>query len=149
MQRNTKIILSVIVGVFLLTMLTIGGVVWYVARNADGWLERGETLIAEGREAGQSLDSVGCVDRAIADYRKDRGTFSALGRRFWLNGCLETAERNTAICPTINGEGTIDQVREIMGASSAFCEKHGLGADQNCQQFAEEVMDFCFKPGQG
>jgi hypothetical protein len=28
MQRNTKIILSVIVGVFLLIMLAIGGVVW-------------------------------------------------------------------------------------------------------------------------
>lgn len=41
MQRSTKIILSVIVGVFLLMMLTIGGVVWYVARNADGWVERG------------------------------------------------------------------------------------------------------------
>lgn len=103
--------------------------------------------MAEGREAGQSLDSVGCVDRAIADYRKDRGTISALGRRFWLNGCLETAERNTAICPTIEAEGAVGQVREIMGASSAFCGKHGLSADRNCQQFAEEVMDFCFKPG--
>lgn len=148
MQRNTKIILSVIIGVFLLIMLAIGGVAWYVARNAEGWMERGEQLRAEGRDAGQSLDSVGCVERAVADYRKDRGTFSALGRRFWLNGCLETAELNTAICPTINGEGTIDQVREIMGASSAFCEKHGLGADQSCQQLAEEVIDFCFKPGQ-
>lgn len=149
MQRNTKIILAVIVGVFLLMMLTLGGVVWYVARNAEGWVDRGEKLMAEGREAGESMDSVGCVDRAVADYRKDRGTFSALGRRFWLNGCLDTAERNIAICPTIEAEGTIDQVREIMGASTAFCEKHGLRADQNCQQLAEEVMDFCFKPGQG
>lgn len=148
MQRNTKIILSVIVGVFLLTMLTIGGAVWYVARNADGWVERGETLMAEGHEAGQSLDSVGCVDRAVADYRKERGMFTAMGRSFWLNGCLATAQRNMAICPKIEAEGAFDQAREIMRAQSAFCEKHGLGRDENCELLAEQVFDFRFNSPQ-
>ena len=147
MQRNTKIILSVIVAVFLLMMLAIGGVAWYVARNADGWLERGEALMMEGHEAGKSMDSAGCVDRAVADYRKERGMFTAMGRSFWLNGCLATAQRNMAICPKIEAEGAFDQVREVMRAQSAFCEKHGLGRDENCELLAEQVFDFCFKPG--
>lgn len=148
MQRNTRIILSVIVGVFLLIMLGIGGVVWYVTQNADGWLERGEALMTEGHEAGQSLDSAGCVDRAIADYRKERGTFTAMGRSFWLNGCLATAKRNMAICPKIEAKGAFDQVRDIMRAQSAFCEKHGLGRDENCDLLAEEVFNFCFNSPQ-
>lgn len=147
MQRNTRIILSVIIGVFLLIMLATGGAVWYVAQNAEGWLEHGKEREAEGRAAGESMDSRGCVDRAVADYRKDRGPISALSRRLWLKGCLETAEEDYSFCPKITAEGTFDQVREVLAAQSAFCETRGLGSDQNCQQLVEEVHDFCFKTG--
>jgi hypothetical protein len=144
MQRNTKIILSVIIGVFLLIMLAIGGVVWYVAQNAGGWLERGKEREAEGRAAGESLDSRGCVDRAVADYRKDRGPISSLSHRLWLKGCLQTAEADHSFCPEITADGAFDQVREILAAQTAFCESRGLGRDQNCQQLAEEAHEFCF-----
>lgn len=147
MQRNTKIILSVIVGVFLLIMLGIGGVVWYVAQNAEGWLERGKEREAEGRTAGESMNSRGCVDRAFADYGKERGPISVLSHRLWLKGCLETAEEDDSFCPRITSEGAFDQVRELLAAQSALCESRGLGRDQNCQQLVEEVHEFCFKTG--
>lgn len=147
MQRNTKIILSVIVGVFLLIMLGIGGVVWYVAQNAEGWLERGKEREAEGRTAGESMNSRGCVDRAVADYRKDRGPISVLSHRLWLKGCLQTAEEDYSFCPKITAEGTFDQVREVLAAQTAFCETRGLGNDQNCQQLAEQAQEFCFNAG--
>jgi hypothetical protein len=144
MQRNTKIILSVIIGVFLLIMLAIGGVVWYVAQNAEGWLERGKERETEGRTAGESMNSRGCVDRAVADYRKDRGPISSLSHRLWLKGCLQTAEADHSFCPEITADGAFDQVREILAAQTAFCESRGLGNDQNCQQLAEEAHAFCF-----
>jgi hypothetical protein len=144
MQRNTKIILSVIIGVFLLIMLAIGSVVWYVARNAEGWLERGKEREAEGRTAGESMNSRGCVDRAVADYSKDRGPISSLSHRLWLKGCLQTAEADHSFCPEITADGAFDQVREILAAQAAFCESRGLGRDQNCQQLAEEAHEFCF-----
>lgn len=147
MQRNTKIILSVIVGVFLLMMLAIGGVVWYVTQNAEGWLERGKEREAEGRTTGATMNSRGCVDRAFADYRKDRGPISVLSHRLWLKGCLKTAEEDYSFCPKITAEGTFDQVRELLAAQTAFCESRGLGRDQNCQQLVEEVNEFCFKTG--
>jgi hypothetical protein len=144
MQRNTKIILSVIIGVFLLIMLAIGGVAWYVAQNAEGWLERGKEREAEGRTAGESMNSRGCVDRAVADYRKDRGPISVLSHRLWLKGCLQTAEADHSFCPEITADGAFGQVREILAAQTAFCESRGLGNDQNCQQLAEEAHAFCF-----
>ena len=148
MQRNTKIILSVIGGVFLLMMLAIGRVVWYVAQNAEGWVERGKEREVEGRTAGESMNSRGCVDRAVADYRKDRGPISVISHRLWLKGCLQTAEHDYSFCPKITSEGAFDQVRELLASQTAFCESRGLGYDQNCQQLAEQAHEFCFNAAQ-
>jgi hypothetical protein len=144
MQRSTKIILGFIVGAVLLGMVALGIGAWYVARNAEGWMERGKERETEGRTAGASLDSRGCVEQAAAGYRKERGPISAVSHRLWLKGCLQTAEPDRSICPTIQSEGTFDQVRELMGAQKAFCNEHNLGSDQNCQHLADEVIEFCF-----
>jgi hypothetical protein len=144
MQRSTKIILGFIGGAVLLGMMAVGIGAWYVARNAEGWVARGEAREAEGRTAGASLDSRGCVTQAAAGYRKERGPISAISHRLWLKGCLKTAAPDTSICPTIRSEGAFDQVREFLAAQKAFCNEHGLGSDQNCQHLADEVIEFCF-----
>jgi hypothetical protein len=144
MQRSTKIILGALGGVVLLGILAIGGAAWYVSRNAEGWLEQGKAREDAGREAGAALDSRGCVEQAVAGYRKERGPISAISHRLWLKGCLETAEPDVSICPVIRSEGTFDQVREVLAAQTAFCREHDLGADQNCQHLADEVFEFCF-----
>jgi hypothetical protein len=144
MQRSTKIILGIVGGVFLLGILALGIGAWYVARNAESWVAKGEQREAEGRAAGASLDSGACVQQAAAAYRKERGPISALSQRLWLKGCLHTAEPDRSFCPTIRSEGTFDQVREVLAAQKAFCNEHGLGNDQNCQHLVDEVIEFCF-----
>ena len=160
MQRNTKILLLVLGLSFVLGMAVIAIVALYVVRNADGWLDRGRQRMEDGRSAGAELDSRGCVDRAIGEYRKRRGPITAISQRIWLTGCLETAEPNDAICPKIEAESTLGAVGELLAARSAFCAGHGLAGDQGCQQLAEGIESFCFdvetpesdllgKPGEG
>ncbi len=144
MQRSTKIILGFIGGVVLLAVVAIGVGAWYVARNAEGWLEQGQQREEAGRTAGASLDSRGCVTEAVEGYRKKRGPISAVSQRIWLKGCLQTAEPDVSICPVIRSEGAIDQVRELLAAQQAFCREHGLAGDQNCQHLVDEVIEFCF-----
>jgi len=144
MKRNTKILIIVLSVIVLLGLVTIALIGWYVARNADGWIDRGRARVEEGRKAGASLDSVGCVDRAIGEYRGKVNPISAISQRIWLTGCLQTAEQNVEVCPKIEAESTLGAVAELLAARNAFCAKHGLAADQGCQQLAEAVEQFCF-----
>jgi hypothetical protein len=144
MQRNTKILLLVL---GLIVFLGVGAILvaaLFIVRNADGWVDRGRERMIAGREAGATLDSQGCVDRSIAEYRKSRGPISAISQRIWLTGCLETAEPNGAICPDIDAESTLGAVGQLLAARNAFCVRHGLGGDQGCQQLAEGIESFCF-----
>jgi hypothetical protein len=144
MQRNTKILLLVLGAIVFLGVGAILVAAVFVVRNADGWVDRGRQRMEAGREAGAALDSQGCVDRALGEYRKDRGPLSAIGQRIWLTGCLETATPNDAICPTIDAESTLGAVGQLLAARNAFCVRHGLGGDQGCQQLAEGIESFCF-----
>jgi hypothetical protein len=144
MQRNTKILLLALGAIVFLGVGAILVAAVFVVRNADGWVDRGRQRMEAGREAGAALDSQGCVDRALGEYRKDRGPFSAIGQRIWLTGCLETATPNDAICPTIDAESTLGAVGQLLAARNAFCVRHGLAGDQGCQQLAEGIESFCF-----
>ncbi|TXI79924.1 MAG: hypothetical protein E6Q44_08450 [Flavobacteriales bacterium] len=144
MQRSTRIVLVVLGVIVVLGLAAIGAVTWFIARNADGWVDRGRKQMEEGRAAGAMLDSRGCVDRAIADYREDTGPISAIAQRVWLTGCLETATPERAVCPTLKADTTLEGVGELLAARAAFCARHGLPGDQGCQQLAEAVEAFCF-----
>lgn len=144
MQRSTKILLIVLGLIVVLGVAAIVIAALFVVRNADGWADRGRQRMEAGREAGATLDSQGCVDRAIAEYRNDRGPISAISQRIWLTGCLETATPNDAICPTIDAESTLGAVGQLLAARNAFCVRHGLAGDQGCQQLAEGIESFCF-----
>jgi hypothetical protein len=144
MQRSTKILLLVLGLIVVLGLAAIAIVAVFVVRNADDWADRGRQRMEAGREAGATLDSQGCVDRAVAEYRKSRGPISAISQRIWLTGCLETATPNDAICPKIEAESTLRAVGELLAARNAFCARHGLAADQGCQQLAEGIESFCF-----
>jgi hypothetical protein len=144
MKRSTKIILSVFAALAVLMAIGMGLAAWFVANNAERWAQSGRDKMDAGRAAGASLDSRGCVDRAMAEYRKDTGPIMALAQRFWLSGCLETAKPEYDICPTIKGESVAGRIGELIASRTAFCARHDLTADQNCQQMAEAVESFCF-----
>ncbi len=144
MQRNTKILLLVLGIIVFLGVGAILVAALFIVRNADGWVDRGRERMVAGREAGATLDSQGCVDRTIAEYRRNRGPIAAISHRIWLTGCLETAAPNDSICPQINAESTLGAVGQLLAARNAFCVRHGLGGDQGCQQLAEGIESFCF-----
>lgn len=144
MQRSTKILLLVLGVIVVLGLTAIGVAALFIVRNADGWVDRGRERMVAGREAGATLDSRGCVDRTIAEYRKDRGPISAISQRIWLTGCLETAAPDDSICPQIDAESTLGAVGQLLAARNAFCVRHDLGGDQGCQQLAEGIESFCF-----
>lgn len=144
MKRNTKIILSIFTALALLVVVAAGLAVWFVARNADGWLEQGKGRMEAGQAAGAALDSAGCVDRALADYKRDAGPISAVSVRLWLDGCLQTAEVDAGICPEMKADNTLGRMGELIAWRQTFCARHGLATDQNCQQLAAGVEEFCF-----
>ena len=146
MQRSTKIILIVFAVLALLLMIGAALAVWFVARNAEGWLEQGKSRMEAGQAAGAELDSAGCVERAMADYKRDTGPISAVAVRLWLDGCLKTAEVDAGICPEMKADSTLARVGELIAWRQAFCTRHGLAADQNCQQLAVGIEEFCYGP---
>lgn len=147
MQRTTKIILIVFAVLAVLVMIGAALAVWFVARNADGWVEQGKGRMEAGQVAGAALDSAGCVAQATADYKRDTGPISAVAVRLWLDGCLKTAEVDAGICPEMKADSTLGRVGELIAWRQAFCTQHGLAADQNCQQIAVGVEEFCFPSG--
>jgi hypothetical protein len=144
MQRNTRILLLVLGLIVVLGLTAIGVGALFVVRNADGWVDRGRQRMEDGRSAGAALDSRGCVDRTIGEYRDDRGPITAISQRIWLSGCLQTAEPEYAICPDIKADSTLGAVAGVLAARNAFCARHGLAGDQGCLQLAEAVEGFCF-----
>lgn len=147
MQRSTRIILIVFAVLAVLVIIGAALAVRYVARNADGWMEQGKGQVAAGQAAGAELDSAGCVAQVMADYRRDTGPISAVSVRLWLDGCLKTAEVDAGICPEMKADSTLGRVGELIAWRQAFCTRHGLAADQNCQQIAVGVEEFCFPSG--
>lgn len=146
MQRTTKIILIVFAVLALLVMIGAALLVWYVARNADGWMDQGKGRVEAGQAAGAELDSAGCVAQVMADYKRDTGPISALSARLWLDGCLETAEVDAGICPELKADSTLARVGELIAWRQALCARHGLSTDQNCPQIAVGIEEFCYGP---
>jgi len=144
MQRSTRIILIVFAVLAVLVMIGAASAVWFVARNADGWVEQGKGRMEAGQVAGAALDSAGCVAQAMADYKRDTGPISAVAVRLWLDGCLQTAEVDTGICPELKANTTLRRVGELIAWRQTFCARHGLATDQNCQQLTVGIEEFCF-----
>lgn len=146
MQRSTRIILIVFAVLAMLVIIGAALAVRYVARNADGWMEQGKGQVAAGQAAGAELDSAGCVAQVMADYKRDTGPISALSARLWLDGCLQTAELETGICPEMTGDTTLKRVGEVIAWRQTFCNRHGLPTDQGCPQIALGIEEFCYGP---
>lgn len=143
MKRSTKIILSIFGVLAVLTVVGAGLAVWFVANNAERWAGQAKNKMEEGRSAGADLDSSGCVDATMARYRKDPGPISAIGERLWLTGCLDTATADTSTCPESTAESFTGRVGEMIAQRAAFCVKHGVAGDSDCQQLAMAVEEFC------
>lgn len=146
MKRSTRIILSIFGVLAVLTVAGAGLAVWFVSNNAERWLGQAEDRMQEGRDAGANLDSSGCVDATMARYRKDTGPISAIGERLWLTGCLDTATVDASICPESTAESITGRIGELIAQRAAFCVKHGVPGDQDCQQLAEAVEELCNEP---
>lgn len=143
MKRSTKIVLSIFGVLAVLTVLGAWLAVSFIADNAERWAGQAKDKMAEGRTAGATLDSGGCVKAAMARYREDTGPISALAERLWLTGCLETATPDTGICPESTAESITGRIGELIAQRAAFCVKHGVPGDQDCQQLAQAVEEFC------
>jgi hypothetical protein len=143
MKRSTKIILSIFGVLAVLTVAGAGLAVWFIANNAERWAGQAKDRMQEGRDAGANLDSSGCVDATMARYRKDTGPISAIGERLWLTGCLDTATVDASICPESTAESITGRVGEMIAQRAAFCVKHGVAGDSDCQQLAMAVEEFC------
>lgn len=155
MRRGTRILLIVLGSIFLLGCVVVGAAIWFVTYNTETWKTQAYEWVQDSEEAGRALDTRGCVDRAIAQYRKDPGMLSLQTQQLWLNGCLSKAKPEPSLCVELRTDWTQDpdfirkadspwsQLQKLGAVRRQYCVKQGLAHDRNCVRFIKKIEAYC------
>ncbi len=135
-----KALLIVGVVIVLLVLGTIGAGVYWWAKNKDALFGKAKEAVTEGRDFGRQSDNQGCVDEAVARYKKDPGFGSAISANLFHKACLESSRPTTGFC------NDVPKITEFMKSAewrAAQCRRVELSKDRYCQQLFQPVQEFC------
>ena len=71
MPRWAKALIIAGVLIVLLVIGVIGAGVYWWSNNKDALMAKAKALVEEGQDAGRQTDNQGCVDQAVARYKRD------------------------------------------------------------------------------
>ncbi|MFN2578255.1 MAG: hypothetical protein ABR607_11250 [Pyrinomonadaceae bacterium] len=135
-----KVLLIVLIVIVLLVIGVVGAGVFYVMKNKDAWMARAKEVATEGKNFGRGTDNQGCVDEAIARYKKDPGLTSVVSNSVFVRPCLEASRPTSGFCDDVP-----KQTEFVKTAHWRLdqCRRVGLGSDSNCQNLFTPVQQFC------
>lgn len=105
-------------------------------------MAKAKALVEEGQDAGRQTDNQGCVDQALARYKKAPGFTNGISSGIFMESCLRVSRATPGFC-----DGVPRETEFIKSANwqQAECERVGLSSDQYCRQLFQGVERFCDK----
>ena len=140
-----KALLIVLAVVVLLVVGLIGaGAVWWM-RNKDALRARAKEIVAEGKDFGKTTDNQGCVDEAVARYKKEPGFLNAFSNQGFLKGCLEASRPTPGFCDNI----PVGELMKMKEWQESQCPRYNLETDRNCQTLLMSIAMYCSDRAKG
>lgn len=130
---------------FLALVVAVVGAGWYFYSHRLEYLQKGAAITTEGQTFGRTARESQCVDRALADYQRQRNIVNGLRSALWIDGCLETSTVEASFCegvPNPADTGAIEQWQK------AQCIKANIEPDTGCRSVLTSVARYCEKPAE-
>lgn len=142
MPRWAKALIIAGVLIVLLVIGVIGAGVYWWSNNKDALMAKAKALVEEGQDAGRQTDNQGCVDQAVARYKRDPGFTNGISSGIFMESCFRVSRPTPGFC-----DGVPRETEFIKSANwqQAECERVGLSSDQYCRQLFQGVERFCGK----
>ena len=142
MPRWAKALIIAGVLIVLLVIGVIGAGLYWWSNNKDALMAKAKALVEEGQDAGRQTDNQGCVDQAVARYKRDPGFTNGISSGIFMESCLRVSRATPGFC-----DGVPRETEFIKSANwqQAECERVGLSSDQYCRQLFQGVERFCDK----
>lgn len=104
MSKTSAIILSVIGGLFLLGIIAVGGFFYWVYQNSAR--QSAIRRINEFEEFGAKTDNQGCLEEALARYKRDRSFSDPLAPESFVTYCLKASRPSPGFCDGVPPDET-------------------------------------------
>ena len=131
-----KALLIVAIVIVLLVLGCIGVGIYFWEKNKGALFASAE----EGKTFGKTTDNKGCVDEAIARYKKDPGLGTLMTDSIFETSCLQTSRATPGFCEAVPKQLEISKSAEWRIEQ---CRAINLEKDSYCQQLFAPVQQFC------
>lgn len=136
-----KVAIGCLVAAVLGVLLLAGGGYFFYQRYGKDMIAAAEQSLEEGQRFGGGSDERRCMNEALDRYRADRASIgSAIRTRIFLQGCLDASGGAAGFCDGVPG---VTEFTRTASWRQEKCEQANLSGDQFCQQFFEEVQQYC------
>jgi len=140
MSTAGKVILTISLCLILLIIGVVGAGVYWWSRHGRQAVEAAGNSMKEGGEAGSKTDNQGCVDQALARYKKNQGFTGGISTNLFLLGCLDASSPTPGFCDDV------PRPNEIMRSASwqiQKCKDAEVPADPFYRQIFAGVQQYC------
>ena len=135
-----KVGIGCLVAAVLGVLLLAGGGYFFYQYYGKDMIGAAVQTAEEGQSFGRDSDEWRCLNETLDRYRRDRGMGSAIKSRIFLKSCLEESRGAAGFC---DGVPAVTEFRRTISWRQEKCEQANLSGDQFCQQFFEEVQQYC------
>ena len=135
-----KVGIGCLIAAVLGVLLLAGGSYFFYEYYGKDMIEAAKQTVDEGQTFGRDSDEWRCVNETLDRYRREPGMTSAIKSRIFLKSCLETSAGAAGFCDGVPG---ITEFTRTVSWRQEKCEQANLSGDQFCQQFFEEMQQYC------
>ena len=135
-----KVGIGCLIALVLGVLLVAGGSFFFYQYYGKDMIEAAKQSVDEGQAFGSDSDEWRCMNESLDRYRRERGMGSALKTRIFLKSCLETSSGAAGFCDGVPG---VMEFSRTVAWRQEKCEQANLSGDQFCQQFFEEMQQYC------
>jgi hypothetical protein len=135
-----KVIITISICVILLIVGVVGAGIYWWTHEGHKMVEAAGKSMEEGKEAGRKTDNKGCVDQALALYKKDHSLGGVVTNNLFLAGCLDASSPTPGFCDDVPGQ------TEIMRSATwqiQKCKEAGVPPDPYYRQIFSGVQQYC------
>lgn len=135
-----KVLLIIAIVIVLLVVGVIGAGVFWWMRNKDELMSRAKEVTTQAKDFGLNSDNQGCVDEAVARYKREPGFTSAISTGIFMNICLDSSRPTPGFCDNVPKR---TEFRKSSQWWTEQCSRVDLSRDSYCQQIFQPVQQFC------
>jgi hypothetical protein len=140
MPTWAKVMIVIVIVVVVLGIAAAVASFLVVRRYGPELVQENKQAMEEGQEYGRRTDDVGCLNEAVARQARVTGFRDMLKNNFFMRSCLEVARPTPGFCEGVPGR--LEFAKSI-GWQAQQCKRYGLGPEQQCSQFFQQLQQYC------